>query len=64
MSDHKFTVGQMVQFSPGALEDSTARGKYTIVRLMPSEARDFQYRVRSSIDGRERVVRESQLARH
>ena len=63
MADHKFTVGQSVQFSPAAIDTAAARGNYTIVRLLPSETRDLQYRVKSATDGHERVVRESQLAR-
>ena len=61
MPDHKYTVGQSVEFSPGARDGSAARGRYEVVRHLPSETRDLQYRVKSSVDGHERVVRESQL---
>jgi hypothetical protein len=37
------------------------RGKYKVLRLLPSETRDLQYRVKHTEDGHERVVRESQL---
>jgi len=62
MSHHKFTVGQMVDFLPGPGDANVPRGKYRIQRLLPSETKDLQYRVKHSVDGHERVVVESQLA--
>lgn len=59
---HKFAVGQTVRFSPGAQSPVTLRGSYKIVRLLPAEANDHQYRIQSTVDGHERVVRESQLS--
>ena len=63
MTAHKYATGQNVRFSPHRLEDSSARGMYTIVRLLPEEGATPQYRIKAKIDGRERVVREDQLAR-
>lgn len=63
MSEHKFTVGQTVRFSPDRNQESGSRGSFKIVRLLPEEASVFQYRVKSQLDGHERVVREDQLAR-
>jgi hypothetical protein len=59
---HKFAAGDTVEFLPGPLDVNVARGSYTIVRPLPSETRDLQYRVKHTRDGHERVVRESQLA--
>lgn len=62
MKAHRFAVGQTVRYSPGS-KSSAARGdSYKVVRLLPPEANDFQYRVKSSSDGHERVVKESQLS--
>jgi hypothetical protein len=61
MAAHKFTVGQRVVFSPERLDSNAPRGIYTVVRPMPSETRDLQYRIKDTRDGHERVVRESQL---
>jgi len=58
---HKFAVGQILLFSPSAVEPVTARGAYSVVRLMPPDNGDNQYRLKSVADGHERVVRESQL---
>lgn len=61
MATHKFTTGQRVQFSPGYFDGNANRGTYVVVRGMPSETRDLQYRIKDTRDGHERVVLESQL---
>jgi hypothetical protein len=63
MVAHKFAVGQTVRFSPDRHQDSAGRGSFKIVRLLPEAANAQQYRVKSQVDGHERVVREDQLAR-
>ena len=63
MLAHKFAVGQTVHFSPDRGQEGTARGSFKIVRLLPEEASVLQYRVKSQLDGHERVAREDQLAR-
>jgi hypothetical protein len=63
MGAHKFSVGQTVRFSPDRNQEVAARGSYKVVRLLPTEASVPQYRVKSQLDGHERVVREDQLAR-
>jgi hypothetical protein len=63
MSAHKFTIGQTVRFSPDRNQESSGRGSFKVVRLLPEEANVLQYRVKSQADGHERVVREDQLTR-
>ena len=63
MAGHKFTVGTAVHFSPDRRDDGSARGRYTIVRLLPEEGNTPQYRIKNKTDGHERVVLESQLER-
>jgi hypothetical protein len=63
MSDHKFTAGQTVQFSPGWPRDNATGGQYTIVRLYPKVGNTPQYRIKSKRDGHERMVPEDQLDR-
>ncbi len=63
MAAHKFITGQRVQFSPNGFDGSAQRGTYVVVRGMPSETRDLQYRIKDPRDGHERVVLESQLGR-
>jgi hypothetical protein len=59
---HRFATGQNVTFLPDREQDRTARGSYTVVRPLPPLGATPQYRVKAKIDGRERVVREDQLA--
>jgi hypothetical protein len=61
MPPHGFTIGQSVELTPGRLDGNVPRGTYTILRLLPNDAADREYRVRNARDGHERVVRESQL---
>ena len=62
VKDHKYQVGQVVNFTPGASILKESLGLYEIVRHLPPEGPDNQYRVKSVQDSHERVVRESQLA--
>ena len=59
--DHKFTVGQAVEFFPHRNVDHKAKGRYTIVRLLPMDGSTPQYRVKRKTDGHERMVRENEL---
>jgi hypothetical protein len=63
MTMHKFTVGQTVHFSPDRQQIRSGQGWFEIVRLLPELGTMLQYRVKSQLDGHERVVREDQLAR-
>ena len=63
MPHHSFAVGQRLEFDPGKFDGTNARMSYTVVRLLPNDGSDREYRVRSARDGHERVVRESQLRR-
>ncbi len=62
MTQHKFKVGQPVEYLPGPRDANVPRGRYKIERLLPSETREPQYRVKHAVDGHERVVPEGQLA--
>lgn len=63
MAAHKFAVGQTVSFSPDRHQLRPAQSRFKIVRLLPEAASVLQYRVKSQVDGHERVVREDQLIR-
>lgn len=62
MSTHKFEIGQVVR-SDAPPSSGIPPGSYQIVRQLPSgdAARDLQYRVKATLDGHERIVRESEL---
>jgi hypothetical protein len=61
MSRHRFAVGQSIEFVHGRMEGTAPRGAYTVVRQLPNDAMDREYRVKNDRDGHERVVRESQI---
>jgi hypothetical protein len=60
---HKFHVGQAVYFTAGTMGRPGASGSYKIVKLLPSEGDDYQYRIKSPGEAFERVAKESQLDR-
>lgn len=55
-----FKIGQTVRFTPGTHERSFA-GLYTVMRQLPEERGETQYRIKSTKDDHQRVVREGQL---
>ncbi len=61
MAAHKFLVGDSVTFVPNMGEDKSARGLYTVVRLLPAEGVTPLYRLKDEAGGPERVVGEGQL---
>jgi hypothetical protein len=58
---HKFHVDQGVEFFPNRSVDHKAKGRYTIVRLFPTDGNIPQYRIKNKADGHERMVRENEL---
>src|SRR5687768_4133867 len=44
---HKFHVGQAVYFTAGTMGRPGASGSYKIVKLLPSEGDEHQYRIKS-----------------
>jgi len=60
---HKYRVGEMVYFTSPTFGRAAATGSYTVVKLLPSEGDDYQYRIKSSGEAFERVAKESQLDR-
>jgi hypothetical protein len=62
-TQHKYHVGQTVYFTAGSTSRPGASGTYTVVKLLPSDGDDNQYRIKSSGEPFERVAKESQLDR-
>lgn len=61
MAQHSFSIGEEVRLSPSIFDRAAVGGAYCVVRLLPAEGTDPQYRLRSLLDGHERVARECQL---
>jgi len=60
---HKYQVGETVYFTSPSFGRAAATGSYTVVKLLPSEGDDYQYRIKSTGEAFERVAKESQLDR-
>ncbi|WP_338661968.1 hypothetical protein VQH23_17265 [Pararoseomonas sp. SCSIO 73927] len=58
---HRFRIGEDVELIPRRFSPREASGRYTILRLLPNDSTDREYRVKSGQDGHERVVRESEM---
>ena len=63
MSNHKFKIGQSVNYKSGPIGAARGNGVYKITQLLPPEGDDFQYKIKSAAEPHERVVKESQLNR-
>lgn len=58
---HKFYVGQTVLYTSSPISRPGASGSYKVVRLLPSDGDDYQYRIKHAGEAFERVAKESQL---
>jgi hypothetical protein len=58
---HKFQVGQTVFYTSSPISRPGASGSYMVVRLLPSDGEDYQYRIKNPGEAFERVAKESQL---
>ncbi|HEY2754730.1 MAG TPA: hypothetical protein VGJ01_03210 [Pseudolabrys sp.] len=58
---HKYGVGEMVYYTSPSFGRAAASGNYTVVKLLPSDGDDYQYRIKSNGEAFERVAKESQL---
>ena len=63
MKAHRFQVGQTVSFSSNGASRPAAGGGYLVIRLLPSDGDDYQYRIKHPGEAFERVAKESQLDR-
>lgn len=66
MPDHTFCVGQLVRLSPTMTSRNIPNGVYVVTKQLPENSDDYrhgerQYRIKSTYEPYERVVRESQL---
>ena len=58
---HRFQVGQTVFYTSSPISRPGASGSYQVVKLLPSDGDDYQYRIKNSGEAFERVAKESQL---
>jgi hypothetical protein len=60
---HKFRIGDNVHIIAGLLGRGDATGVYQVVRVLPTEGDEQQYRIKSASEPHERVAKQSQLER-
>jgi hypothetical protein len=58
---HRFRVGQTVLYTSSPITRPGASGTYKVVKLLPSDGDDYQYRIKNPGEAFERVAKESQL---
>jgi len=59
---HKFHIGQIVEFRPKKGSPiSAARGAYEILKQLPEQDGELQYRIKSAREEHERIALESEL---
>jgi hypothetical protein len=61
LRSHKYQVGQTVFYTSSPISRPGASGSYKVVRLLPSDGDDYQYRIKHAGEAFERVAKESQL---
>ena len=61
MALHQFKVGQSLLFSPRQIGNRGGAQSCKVVRLMPIENGECQYRIKCNYDNVERIAKESQL---
>ena len=61
LRSHKYRVGQTVFYTSSPISRPGATGSYEVVRLLPSDGDDYQYRIKNPGEAFERVAKESQL---
>jgi hypothetical protein len=63
LRSHKYHVGDVVYYTSPSFGRAAATGSYTVIKLLPSEGEDHQYRIKNTDEAFERVAKESQLDR-
>ena len=58
MPAHKFQVDEIVHLSPGR---NVPGGSYKVIKQLPEINGEFQYRIKSTNEPHERIIRESEL---
>jgi hypothetical protein len=63
MTQHKYRVGQVVDYDPGRMGVRASSREYKVVRLLPPEGSELLYRIKSVGEAFERVAKERELSR-
>jgi hypothetical protein len=63
LHSHKYEIGDIVYYTSPSFGRAAATGSYTVIKLLPSDGDDRQYRIKNTDEAFERVAKESQLDR-
>jgi len=63
LSDHRFKVGQSVNYTSGPRRQPGSSGVYKITQLLPAEGDERLYRIKNADEPHERVAKEAELER-
>ena len=63
LANPKFKIGQLVDFRPVRASFPASSREYKILRLLPREGVEQEYRIKSVTEIFERIARESELSR-
>ena len=63
LGDHRFKVGQSVNYMPGPRSQAGSSGVYKITQLLPPEGEELRYRIKNADEPHERVAKETDLKR-
>jgi hypothetical protein len=61
MSEHKFKIGQSLNFTPHRMSFGAGPSKCKVVRLLSTDSDEPKYRIKCLAESFERVVQESEL---
>jgi hypothetical protein len=68
VTEYKFKIGQLVYFHPkraGRSHADAVHGPYQIIKRLPTTNEgEYQYEIRSAVEGHNRVATESELTRY
>ena len=63
MSDHKFKVGQTVNYASGLNGRGLRGAAFEIMQRLPTQGGDHQYRIKSANEPYDRLVKKSEPER-
>jgi hypothetical protein len=63
LGDHRFKVGQSVNYTSGPRSQPGSSGVYKVTQLLPPEGDEWHYRIKSADEPHERVAKEADLKR-
>ena len=62
MARHKYKIGQRVSFTPGRTTMAASGREYKVIRQLPEQNGQNQYRIKSIAETFERMAVEGELA--